>query len=209
MKHSQASLPTWNTWTSAWLLVLFLFAACLFAQPAKAQQDSYTRVVAVKLEPGKAAGNPGWNLAAEFDIKLGQRLLDAVNRGLPLQFAVDFKLLRERWYWVDQEAVSSTYTYNLSYNALTRTYRLVTPTGTFNAQRLEDVMENMAKLSDWPVIQKNQVVLGEPYTAQIRFRLVLTELPKPFQISALVNSEWDLYSDWLTFDFTPRREGLK
>lgn len=208
MKHSQASLHTRNTWTRPWLLVSFL-CALLFAQVAWAAQDSYTRITAVKLEPNRSTANPGWNLAAEFDIKLGPRLLDAVNRGLPLQFAVDFKLLRERWYWMDQEAVSTTYTYNLSYNALTRTYRLVTPTGTFNAPRLEDAMENMAKVSDWPVIQKNQVVLGEPYKAQIRFRLVLTELPKPFQISALVNSEWDLYSDWLIFDFIPRREGLK
>ncbi|HEX4919099.1 MAG TPA: DUF4390 domain-containing protein [Limnobacter sp.] len=177
--------------------------------PALAQQDSSTRVTAVKLEPTKPPVSAGWNLAAEFDIQLGYKLREAVDRGLPLQFAVDFQLLRPRWYWMDEQTISTTYTYNLSYNALTRTYRLVTPSNTYTAATLDEMTARMAKVSNWTVIHRDQIAWGEQYTAQVRFRLLLTELPKPFQISALVNSEWDLSSEWVTFEFTPRREALK
>ena len=92
---------------------------------------------------------------------------------------------------------------------VTRTYRLITPSSTYNAPTLEDVMQHMVKIKDWSVIPRDRIAIGEPYVAHVRFRLLLTELPKPFQISALVNSEWDLSSEWLTFEFTPRREALK
>lgn len=174
-----------------------------------AQQDSTTRVTAVKLEPAKAASAAGWNLAAEFDIELGHKLREAVDRGLPLQFSVDFQLKRARWYWMDEEVISTSYPLSLSYIALTRTYRLVTPQATYNTSTLEDAIKQMARLRDWSVIPRDRIEIGQPYTAQVRFRLVLTELPKPFQISALVNSEWDLSSAWLVFDFTPKREALK
>ena len=128
---------------------------------------------------------------------------------MPLQFAVDFKLTRSRWYWMDEEVVSTTYPLSLSYIALTRTYRVTTPANTYNAPTLEDAMQYMTKVRDWAVISRERISIGQPYEAQVRFRLLLTELPKPFQISALVNSEWDLSSEWLTFDFTPKREALK
>ncbi|WP_370262617.1 DUF4390 domain-containing protein [Limnobacter sp.] len=194
-----------NIWFGACLLWLVL--ACW--PQAHAQQDSITRVTAVKLEPTKAPAAPGWNLAAEFDIQLGNKLREAVDRGLPLQFAVDFQLFRPRWYWMDEQTLATTYTYNLSYNALTRTYRLVTPANTYTSSSLDEMIDRMSRVSQWTVVQREQIAPGEKYTAQVRFRLLLTELPKPFQISALVNSEWDLSSEWVTFEFTPRREALK
>lgn len=205
MNFSWAHRWSWH-WITRCFIGVFL---CTTLSVTHAQLDSATRVTAVKLEPSKAPLPPGWNLAAEFDITLGHKLRDAVDRGLPLQFAVDFRLTRERWYWMDEEVVSTTYPLSLSYNALTRTYRLITPNSTFNAPTLEDVMQHMARVNNWPVIERDRIELGAPYTAQVRFRLLLTELPKPFQISALVNSEWDLSSEWLTFEFTPKREVLK
>jgi Domain of unknown function (DUF4390) len=182
----------------------------LLGSPAVfAQQDSVTQVKAVKLEPSVAPLPPGWTLTADFGIELGHKLRDAVDRGLPLQFAADFKLLHPRWYWADEETVSASYPLNLSYHALTRTYRLVTPVNTQTFPHFEDAIAAMSKITQWPVIRKESIVIGEKYNAQVRFRLVLTELPKPFQVTALVNTEWDLSSGWLSFDFTPRLEVLK
>lgn len=205
MKPSQARPLCWSRMLQALLGLVLLGSLVL----AFAQQDSVTKVTAVKLEPTRPPAEAGWSLAAEFNIQLGHKLREAVDRGLPLQFAVDFELTRPRWYWVDEQVVNTTYPYNLSYNALTRTYRLITPSSTYNAPTLEDVMQHMVKIKDWSVIPRDRIAFGEPYVAHVRFRLLLTELPKPFQISALVNSEWDLSSEWLTFDFTPRREALK
>jgi len=205
LKPSQARFLCWSRMLQALFGLLMLGSLAL----AFAQQDSVTRVTAVKLEPTRPPAEAGWSLAAEFNIQLGHKLREAVDRGLPLQFAVDFELTRPRWYWVDEQVISTTYPYNLSYNALTRTYRLITPSNTYNAPTLEDVMQHMVKVRDWSVIPRDRIAFGAPYVAHVRFRLLLTELPKPFQISALVNSEWDLSSEWLTFEFTPRREALR
>lgn len=205
MKSSQAHSLSW---TRALHGLLGLLLMCVLTV-SLAQLDSSTRVSAVKLEPSKAPTPAGWNLAAEFEIELGHKLREAVDRGLPLQFAVDFQLTRARWYWMDEEVVSTTYPLSLSYNALTRTYRVTTPHNTYNTPTLEDAMQRMTKVRDWAVIPRDRIEIGQPYTAQVRFRLLLTELPKPFQISALVNSEWDLASEWLAFEFTPKRETLK
>jgi hypothetical protein len=195
LKFSQAHS---SSWTRALHGLLGLLLMCVLTV-GLAQFDSSTRVTAVKLEPNKAPAPAAWNLAAEFEIELGHKLREAVDRGLPLQFTVDFQLMRSRWYWVDQEVVSTTYPLNLSYNALTRTYRVITPGNTYNTPTLEDAMQHMTKVRDWAVIPRDR----------IEIRLLLTELPKPFQISALVNSEWDLSSEWLAFEFTPKREAWK
>ena len=195
------------------LMRLFLaWIVCIlfnFPVDVQAEQDSVTRVKAVKLEPSTETAVPGWSLAAEFDIALGSKLRQVLDRGVPLRFAVDFQLLRPRWYWTAEEAAASIYTFDLSYNALTRNYRLTSPDHSFSAPSIDDVMQAMSKVNNWQVVRKENIVLGEKYTAHVRFRLVLTELPKPFQISALVNSEWDLSSNWVVFDFIPRREAFK
>lgn len=194
-----------------WQAVTQVILCCmLLSSPTFASaQQSAAQVRAVKLEPAKPPLPKGWTLSAEFGLGLGDKLREAVERGLPLQFAVDFKLLKPRWYWADEEVVSASYPFNLSYHALTRTYRLVTPSQTLTFNRLEDAVEAMSKVAQWPVIQKDAISVGEKYNAKVRFRLVLTEMPKPFQISALVNTEWDLSTEWLEFEFTPHSEILR
>ena len=36
----------------------------------------------------------------------------------------------------------------------------------------------------------------DEYTAQVRMRLDVTQLPKPFQVNAITSREWTLTSDW-------------
>jgi hypothetical protein len=63
-------------------------------------------------------------VSADFNINLNARLEDAIERGITLYFVVDFELSRSRWYWLDEQVASRSQTYQLSYHALTRQYRL-------------------------------------------------------------------------------------
>ena len=47
----------------------------------------------------------GWQLQADFDVQFSPRLEEAVNRGVPLYFIVEFELSRPRWYWLDEKPV--------------------------------------------------------------------------------------------------------
>lgn len=178
-------------------------------------EESYTKVTGVRLVPadtsdeeagGDTEGESGWSMAAEFDIKLSYKLQEAANRGLPLNFSVDFRLLKPRWYWADKAIVIESYPMVLSYHALTRTYRVVTEQDTFTAPDLDSAVKSMTRLAEWKVIPRSKIVLGDTYLAQVRFRLDVAELPKPFQINAFTNSQWILTSDWLEFEFTPKAE---
>jgi uncharacterized protein DUF4390 len=41
------------------------------------------------------------------------------------------------------------------------------------------------------------------YEAAVRLRLDTTQLPKPFQITALTSRDWNLQSEWVRWSFTP------
>jgi hypothetical protein len=41
------------------------------------------------------------------------------------------------------------------------------------------------------------------YQAAVRMRLDVSQLPKPFQITAFGSREWNLSSDWHRFAVTP------
>ena len=43
-----------------------------------------------------------------FALSLSPQLEDAVNKGVPLYFLVEFELLRPRWYWWDERTALAT-----------------------------------------------------------------------------------------------------
>jgi hypothetical protein len=143
-------------------------------------------------------------LDADFDLALNATLEEAIVRGVPLYFVVEFELQRPRWYWIDDTVVSNTLSYRLSYNALTRQYRLSTG-GAFyqNLPTLEEAQRLISRVRGRSVIDKAALFKGVRYEAAVRLRLDTTQLPKPFQISALTSRDWSLQSDWVRWSFTP------
>jgi hypothetical protein len=148
--------------------------------------------------PQISAGDDGYVLTADFAFELNQRLEEAVTRGVVLYFVADFELSRPRWYWLDEKVLSRSQTYRLSYHALTRQYRLSTGALHLTFQTLSEALRMLAHLRNWVVVERNDkaVRVGEPYQAALRLRLDITQLPRPFQISALGNKDWSLASDW-------------
>jgi hypothetical protein len=150
------------------------------------------------------AAEDGYVLSADFSFELNPRLEETVTRGVVLYFVVDFELSRPRWYWLDEKVLSRSQTYRLSYHALTRQYRLSTGALHQSFSSLSEAMRMLAHLRNWGVADKNDkaVRVGEPYLAALRLRLDVTQLPRPFQISALGNRDWSLASEWKTWPVT-------
>ena len=148
--------------------------------------------------PQLSASEDGYVLAADFKFELNPRLEEAVTKGVVLYFVADFELSKARWYWLDEKLVSRSLTYRLSYHALTRQYRLTTGGLHQSFQTLSEAMQVLSRLRSWTVIDKNDKAVhpGEAYSASLRMRLDVTQLPRPFQISALGNKDWSLGSDW-------------
>lgn len=143
-------------------------------------------------------------LDADFDLALNATLEEAIVRGVPLYFVVEFELQRPRLFWIDDTVVSNTLSYRLSYNALTRQYRLSSG-GAFyqNLPTLGEAQHLISRVRGRKVIEKAALIKGTRYEAAVRLRLDTTQLPKPFQISALTSRDWNLQSDWVRWSFLP------
>ena len=172
------------------------FAAALFAPLALAEGIAVKNVV---LE----AAEDGWSIDAEFDIHFSPRLEEAVNRGVPLYFVVEFELSRPRWYWFDEKPVVQSQAYKITYTPLLRQYRLSMGNTYQNFTRFDEVTRVLSRLRGWHVADKGALKKDQVYQAAVRMRLDTAQLPKPFQLNAIASRDWTLASDWHRWTITP------
>ena len=174
----------------------FALVAAVFAPAALAEGIAVTSAT---IEPA----DDGWNLEAAFDMQFSQRLEEAVNRGVPLYFVVEFELSRPRWYWFDEKPVQLSQTYKISYTPLLRQYRLTIGSVYQNFTRFEEVTRVLSRLRGWHVADKGALKKDQVYQAAVRMRLDTAQLPKPFQLNAIASRDWTLASDWHRWTITP------
>lgn len=175
----------------AWLAVL-AFAL----SPLPAGGDERIGVMAAVLEPAKDGGDGAILLNATFEFELPQALEEAVQKGIALYFNIEFELFRKRWYWFDRRIASQTLVYRLSYSPLTRQYRLARGGLSQPFESLEEALALVKSVRNWKVADRALLSPRDDYDAQVRMRLDVSQLPKPFQVNAITSREWSLASDW-------------
>ena len=148
------------------------------------------------------SGKNGVALDADFEVTLTPRLEDALHRGVALYFKTEFECTRPRWYWLDERVASVSRSVRLSYHALTRTYRLSDGALHRGFPSLDEALHVLGRVRGWMVLGNEQLRPATSYTAATRLRLDVSQLPKPFQVSALANRDWTLASEWARWEFT-------
>ena len=142
-----------------------------------------------------------WLLNATFQIELSPGLEDAVQKGVVLYFQTEFDLTRSRWYWFDEKPALAQRQTRLSYQPLTQQYRIASEGFTFSAKTISEALQAVGSIGGWRVIDNTQLDPSKSYTAALRMTLDLSKLPKPFQVNALNNRDWNVSSDWYRFPF--------
>jgi hypothetical protein len=178
----------------ALLLVLLLAASAAFAaQPhgIDVRSASFTAV------------DDHYVLDADIDVILSAPLEDALNKGIPLYFTLEFELVRPRWYWFNDRAMVREQQYRLSYSALTRQYRIGIGAFYQNFPTLREALQVMSKVRRREEPEPGSLNKGTTYTAGLRLRLDTSQLPKPFNLNALGSREWSLGSEWYRWAVTP------
>src|SRR5207245_271542 len=94
LSHLMPALP--RRTTGRGLLRLLLAWALLACAPALADVIP-VRSADLRVEDGDVL------LSAQFDVELTPALDQALHKGIPLYFTVEFELARPRWYWVDEK----------------------------------------------------------------------------------------------------------
>lgn len=183
-----------RAWTG-WLLGLWL-ALSLF--PALAREPEVLQSTLRRL-------GDGVQLSVRLGLEPSPAVEDALLKGVPVYFVWQADVVRERWYWTDKRINQVTRTVRLAYQPLTRRWRVSyssdnpgTPAAGIqyplhqNHDTLADALAGVTRVAGWQVVEPGRLDDGVRYTAQWRFRLDLSLLPRPFQIGMANQPGWDV-----------------
>ena len=170
-----------------------------------------TPVIAAHAESGPAevgalhleADADGVYLTTGVKFELSAIVEDALLKGIPMFFVAEADVMRDRWYWYDKRVSSVARHMRLAYQPLTRGWRLnVSPnvitnvglgvTLNQNFDSLSDALAAIQRISHWKIANASDIEPDAHYNVEFRFRLDVSQLPRPFQIGAVGEADWTI-----------------
>lgn len=135
-----------------------------------------------------------YGLNADVDMSFDKEIEEAINKGVPLNFLIEFQIVSPRKYWFDDEIVTTTQSVSLSYHALSRQYLVNRGVHQQSFASLSEAMHELVTLNDWKVVDKSALEKSEIYKATLLIRLDQTKLPKAIQVDAIASEKWNILS---------------
>ncbi len=168
---------------------LFLCLACVLSFAFAA--ESSIQIKHAELQPQ----DDYYSLNADVDINFNDALEEAVNKGVPLNFLIEFQIVSPRKYWFDDEIVTISHSVALSYHALSRQYLVNRGAHQKSFESLSEARQELAQIKDWRVLDKSLLEKGGNYKAALLFRLDQSKLPKAIQVDTISSEMWNLSSE--------------
>ncbi|RYF83175.1 MAG: DUF4390 domain-containing protein [Comamonadaceae bacterium] len=142
-------------------------------------------------------------LSATVRFTLPGPVQDVLDKGIALHFVAEAEIIRQRWYWMDQKVAQGARHMRLAYQPLTRRWRLnVSPvpitsaisgvTLSQNFDTLEDALEAVSRVARLRLGDVRDIGEERVQPVVFRFRLDTSQLPRPFQIGLMGQSDWNL-----------------
>lgn len=187
------------------LLSAFLAMLLALMPLAQANEAESIRVTNPRISQ---SADGAWVLDADVQVRLSPVLIEALQRGVPLYFVTEAEIYKSRWYWFDKKIIGQAKTVRLIYHAVTQQYRVaIGGLHQWTHATLEDALASAASLRGWPLngasndaltaVFKDMAKNPGDYDSRIRVRLDSAQLPKPLQVNALTNRDWNLASEWV------------
>lgn len=182
------------------LAILTGLTVVVVSGAAMAADATLMQVQMTRDEPGEPSG---LFVRANYEFDLPQPLIDALHRGIALYFTHEFVLTKDRWYWTDKTVADSTFVIRLSFNPLTRRYRVSYNGLSLNFDTLDQALPLIKNVRRWRVARHG--IVGDPtnFSAEVRLRLDVGKLPKPMQVTSGNNEDWTLSSGWHPVEIPP------
>lgn len=183
-------------------LLALLACACLtggLVGTARAQSAA-AEVSAVRLE---RAGD-ALLLSTNVKFELPSAVEEALLKGVAMIFVAEADIFRERWYWTNKKILSAERHMRLAYQPLTRRWRLNVASGVItnaalgmalnqNFEALPDALAAIQRLSRWKIADLSEMDLEQQHhLVEFRFRLDMSQLPRPLQIGTLGQTDWNI-----------------
>jgi hypothetical protein len=143
-------------------------------------------------------------LNAVFDIHLPFYITTAIDQGFDLPLVVEIEFYRHKSFWFNEQVVYIKQQYQLNYHPLLDAVSVLDVNSGSRQYfaSLNEAVQHLAVMLDFPVLDKNTLIENESYMAQLRIGVDQTELPVPLKSSSLWKNNWDLYSEWYEWEVT-------
>lgn len=193
----------------AWRLVVWRCLAAALALLLAGMPVAATAAEAqvVRIDPLIVDG--GLTMDVDFTLDLTPSMLGALERGVSLSFAVDLVITQPRWWWRDRVVVESSLIRRLSYNTLTRQWRVATGDLYLPVGSVDEALAVLRQVRGWPIAPVDRFDSDTRYEGRIRLRLDSSQLARPLQVDALNRGAWSLASPWRPFDFAIQQAPAK
>jgi len=176
-------------------------------------------VQAEQLQIEKSA--EGYALSTLLALDISPAVEDALLKGVAVFFVLEADIFRDRWYWVDKKVAVAQRQMRLSYQPLTKRWRLgvafsASPNVNLGANdsggppvylnqhfdNLSDALVSMKRISGWKVADLEELEPSAKHRLEFKFKLDVTQLPRPLQLGVLGQGDWSL-STTQTLKFVP------
>ena len=164
-----------------------------------AQADTTVELQGLKLE----RQDTGLYMSGQWRFDLPPALEDALLKGITLYFVTEVDVSQERWYFYNQRVAHAERHVRLFYQPLTRRWRVNISPQPFNVSGLgvslgqsydtaEDALNAVRRIVQWRIANAAEVSSDAKQTIAINFKLDLKQLPRPLQIGAAGQSDWNI-----------------
>lgn len=180
-------------------LWLFVGLVCVLCFNTLAWADTVVELQSLRVERVDNAVT----LSANLHFDLPPPLEDALLKGVSLYFVTEVEVVRERWYFYDKRVSQAERHIRLFYMPLTRRWRVNISPRPFSAGGLgmslgqsydtvEEAMTAVRRIAQWPIALASDIEADAKQNINLSFKLDLSQLPRPLQIGAAGQSEWNV-----------------
>jgi len=162
------------------IAIAAFFAVLLALTPGPARADG---IELSQLATRRA--DDGLDLSFTTHFELSHAAEDALHKGVPLYFVVEATVLRNRWYWRDARVARAERTWRLSWDSLTRQYRVSTGGLHQSFTGLDDALTLLRGQSAWRIAEPKDIEDSGSYYLEFSYRLDISQLPRLMQLGGL------------------------
>ncbi|MCP4432828.1 MAG: DUF4390 domain-containing protein [Gammaproteobacteria bacterium] len=141
-------------------------------------------------------------LESRIDIELPEYIEIAVDQGFAVPVSFEVEILEDRKYWLDKKIVSLKQQYLLHYLPMLNSYvvsDINRGTRAYFDSR-QDAVNSLQQISQYPMFDIGNISADLKVYARMRFGLDSDELPLPLKSSSLWANDWDLQSEWFSWE---------
>ena len=184
------------------LSIFFSFWMILFLSSSTIASDNSLIIKTAEINSQFEA----YFLNADFDLSFNDDLDEAIKKGIPINFIIEFELKKPRKYWFDEEVTKKTKEILLTYHALSKQFTLTESENRLVAfDNLTQAKNELKKIKNWRIFDKSQIDDTEKYSAYLQVKLDQTKLPKQLQADITSNQEWQLASKQFQWTFVNKK----